>query len=192
MTEQTSTTQVQLLQCLSALAQARYELEGLEIVLELSKKELLATWKEEYASSLARVAELQGETIDAEQAARLLTVARYGETRDKHVAPGAGIRDTKLVLYTDEEAIAWAVENRKLQFLKLDKAQFESHAKAVATTDPLPMCKFESVPTATISKQLDAEAIDALLQVELKGHPLEAEGETTHETNNGREKGNGV
>ena len=85
---------------------------------------------------------------EAENGLRKEALIVYGETGNKAVAPGVGIRVMQRFDYEHEKASAWAMEH-KLS-LKLDTASFEKIAKI----NSLPFVTITAEPQATISQDL--------------------------------------
>lgn len=82
-----------------------------------------------------------------------LALEAYTQTGEKKPASGVGIKVTKELVYYDEQALEFCIENLP-NALKLDKRFFEKHAKGVAETQPLNFVTIKEKPTATISSDL--------------------------------------
>ena len=79
---------------------------------------------------------------------REMAVKVFGETGDKQVAPGVGIRVRTVLNYESKDAMEWAVKHELA--LKLDPSAFEKIAK----TSNLSFVTITEEPTATIAAEL--------------------------------------
>lgn len=84
----------------------------------------------------------------AESLLRDAAVAKYKFDGEKNVAPGIGIRLTKVFSYDTDEALGWAMKHGLA--LSLDKRVFETIAK----NTPIACVEIAEKPTATIATDL--------------------------------------
>lgn len=91
------------------------------------------------------------EEIDA--LIRQTALSIYEMSQNKHPHDKVSIAVNLEVLYEEEAAKAWCINNA-LGMLKVDSKQFEKHAKAVLKTVPLPFVKVEEKPSVRIAREL--------------------------------------
>lgn len=103
-----------------------------------------------HAASYEAKAAAQKELAEAETALREAALAEYITSGSKAPAPGIGIRITKALQYSADEALVWAKASGIA--LQLDKKAFEKVAPAAG----LPFVTTVETPTATIATDLAA------------------------------------
>lgn len=77
----------------------------------------------------------------------------YLVTGDKNPVDGVSVIINKSMMYSVDNAIAWAVSNAR-EMLKLDTGLFQRHAKAVADTMPLEFVNIAEEPAVRIATKL--------------------------------------
>lgn len=104
---------------------------------------------------IAQVKTLGESLSDAESVAKEIAIALYKPGDDKKLAPGVGIRETKVIAYDDKKAFDWALDHKL--FIALDVKPFEAYAKKT----PPDFVTMETKITATPATDLDAALKDS-------------------------------
>ena len=106
-------------------------------------------WDNENADLLRNSRFIQEVLDSTENELRKGALAIYEKTNNKAPGPGLGIRETTVLRYTPEKALAWALEHHMA--LALDKKAFEAIAKA----QPLEFGEVHKEAVATIAQDLE-------------------------------------
>ena len=106
-------------------------------------------WEADNQSLLDAAAKGKLALTIAEEDLRLKAIHAYRETNNKVPGPGLGIRETTVLRYTPEKALAWAQKHGLA--LALDKQAFESFAKV----QEFPFVTKELVIIATIATDME-------------------------------------
>lgn len=135
---------------INALVSARANARAWATAVAESRK----AWESEHAKELAALKSAKDRLASADKALRLEALALYDKHGAVPNAPGVGTRVRRVVEYSDDAAIAWAIKTEKLQFLCVNRSLLDKHARAVADTAPLSFASIVLVPGATIAKNL--------------------------------------
>ncbi|KKN16936.1 hypothetical protein LCGC14_0970940 [marine sediment metagenome] len=108
----------------------------------------LEEWQEANKGLYDQEAEAKIQLSEAEATLREMALVAFGETGEKQVAPGIGIRVRTILNYGGKDAMDWALEHKLA--LKLDGSAFEKIAK----TSNLSFVTITEEPQATIATEL--------------------------------------
>ena len=119
------------------------------MALAVKKKE----WEDLHDEEIRLLHVRRADLAIAEDALRKATVEAFEATGNKHPAPGVGIRMTRQIAYSEEDAIRWAINHGHTDLLKLNYKPFEQAAKVL----DLNFVTVTEVPEATIARELVVE-----------------------------------
>lgn len=122
---------------------------------------LLDRFEDDHRDLLDQIAELKEAEKDEDERVRDLTLTAYEVTKDKHPAPGVGIRVQREVDYIESAAFKWAKEHSPVFIVpeKLDAKAFEKFARD--NPKRVPVATIVPTPEATITGDLDAALAEA-------------------------------
>lgn len=112
------------------------------------KKDSYLRWMAAEGELIDAETEAAQECAQAEETLREMTLAEYERTKDKHPAPGVGIKVGTRLDYNEHDAFAWAVVHEMA--LSLNRKSFEAHAKI----SQLDFVTITEEATATIATDL--------------------------------------
>lgn len=125
---------------------------------ELDEAERACQWildaarlSDEYRAAAERAERAKARLEDLESAVKNGALSVYMTSGDKKPAPGVQVKLYTTLEYDYVAALDWARANLPAA-LSLDKRFFETHAKAVAGTLPVPCVNVVKVPRVTIAR----------------------------------------
>jgi len=144
--EQTTVKETELVQAVDEVRLLREELAFLKEQYNRAFEKFL----EVYEPLISRKNSKAQELTEAESRLRQLAEDAYRQTNDKNPVAGVKIRLVTKLNYDPQDALNWAIEHKLA--LALDTKAFEKIAK----TSPMDFVLVESVPQATIARDLGA------------------------------------
>lgn len=120
-------------------------------VQELTDKlnEVKLKFEEENKSTIEELKFAKTELSETEQLIKIAVLDKYISTSEKHYDGGISIRINTRQDYSDEDAMTWAMANRRC--LMLDTTKF----KKVIETFDLPFVNIVKIPTVCIPSKLE-------------------------------------
>lgn len=111
-----------------------------------------------YSAAIAAKQAADEQIVALEEQVHELGKSCWARTGDKNICPGVKIRMINGISYDKVTALDWARSNLQ-EALTLDAKFFETYAKGVMTTKPVPGVTLTQEPQVTIAKDLDAYLI---------------------------------
>lgn len=90
-------------------------------------------WEKEHSAEILEVEQMEKQAKDAEAGLRRRVVAEYEATGEKSFGYGLSVQVRKTLVFSEETAIAWAMEHGHDQLVKrkIDKPKFDALARAL-------------------------------------------------------------